>query len=123
MELALRQIGQVLVVSFVGRVNLEGQTSTEFKERLKALIADGHLHVVLDLGNVGFVDSEGLGALISGLKVLRQVDGLLVLTNLSEPVEAVLRLTRLIRVFEVAKTVEDAMRIVEKPSRSTAGRG
>ena len=122
MELALRQVGRNLVVSFVGRVNLEGAESLAFKDRLKALIADGNHHVVMDLGNVGFLDSQGLGALISCLKVLRQADGSFVLTNLSQPVEAVLRITRLIRVFDVQPTVEDALRALGRQP-ATAGRG
>jgi anti-sigma B factor antagonist len=109
MELALRQTGRHLVVSFAHRVNLEGDDSYTFKDKLKALIADGNVHVVLDLGNVGFLDSQGLGALISCLKVLRQVDGSFVLANISEPVEAVLRITRLVRVFDVRPTVEAAL--------------
>jgi anti-sigma B factor antagonist len=109
MDLSLRKIGQTLVVSFGARVNLEGETSLLFKEKLKSLIGDGHLHVIMDLSNVGFVDSQGLGALISCLKVLRQSDGSLTVTNLSESVEAVLRITRLIRVFDVLPTVEDAL--------------
>jgi anti-sigma B factor antagonist len=112
MEFTLTQVGRVLVVSFVGRVNLEGDASLVFKERLKTLIADGNVHVVMDLGNVGFLDSQGLGALISCLKVLRQIEGSFVLTNLSEPVEAVLRITRLIRVFDVQPTVDDALRLL-----------
>ena len=109
MDLALRKIGQTLVVTFTARVDLEGETSLLFKEKLKALIGDGHLHVVIDLTHVGFVDSQGLGALISCLKVLRQAGGSLTLTNLSEPVEAVLRITRLIRVFDVHGTVDEAL--------------
>jgi len=109
MDLSLRKIGQTLVVSFGDRVNLEGDTSLLFKEKLKSLIGDGHLHVIMDLSNVGFVDSQGLGALISCLKVLRQSEGSLTVTNLSESVEAVLRITRLIRVFDVLPTVEDAL--------------
>ena len=109
MDLSLRKIGQTLVVSFGHRVNLEGETSLLFKEKLKALIGEGHLHVIMDLSNVGFVDSQGLGALISCLKILRQSNGSLTVTNLSESVEAVLRITRLIRVFDVLPTVEDAL--------------
>lgn len=109
MELATRQVGPNLVISFVGRVNLEGESSIAFKDELKSLIARGHARVIVDLGNVGFMDSQGLGALISCLKVLRQVDGSFILTNLSEPVEAVLRITRLIRVFDVQPTVDDAL--------------
>jgi anti-sigma B factor antagonist len=114
MEFTLTQVGRVLVVSFVDRVNLEGDASLVFKERLKTLIADGNVHVVMDLGNVGFLDSQGLGALISCLKVLRQIEGSFVLTNLSEPVEAVLRITRLIRVFDVQPSVDDALRLVAR---------
>ena len=109
MDLSLRQSGQTMVVAFTSRIDLEGETSLTFKEKLKSLIGDGHLRVVIDLTNVGFVDSQGLGALISCLKVLRQSGGTLGLTHLSEPVEAVLRITRLIRVFDVVPTVDDAL--------------
>jgi anti-sigma B factor antagonist len=116
MELALRKIGPNLVVSFVGKVNLEGEDSTVFKDKLKSLIVDGSSRVVIDLGNIGFVDSQGLGALISGLKVLRHENGVLKLANLSEPVEAVLRITRLLRVFDVHESVEDALRAMNRTS-------
>jgi anti-sigma B factor antagonist len=122
MELALRQVGRNLIISFVGRVDLEGDTSLAFKDRLKALIADGNVHVIVDLGNVGFLDSQGLGALISGLKVLRQVEGSFVLTNLSESVEAVLRITRLIRVLDIQPTVDDALRSLARQPLA-AGKG
>ena len=122
MELALRQVGRNLIISFVGRVDLEGDTSLDFKDRLKALIADGNVHVIMDMGNVGFLDSQGLGALISGLKVLQQVEGSFILTNLSEAVEAVLRITRLIRVLDIQPTVEDALDLLERQPAAT-GRG
>ena len=111
MELAVRRIGRRVVVSFPYRVNLEGETSTLFKTRLKGVVAEGGRHVVMDLGNVGFIDSCGLGALISALKILRGSGGSLVIANVSEPVEAVLRITRLVRVFEVSPSVEDAVGI------------
>lgn len=116
MELALRQIGPNLVVSFVGKVNLEGDASLVFKDKLKNLIVDGRSRVVVDLGNVGFVDSQGLGALISGLKVLRHEQGMLKLANISEPVEAVLRITRLLRVFDVHKSVDEALAALDQHS-------
>lgn len=122
MELALRQVGRYLIISFVGRVDLEGAASLDFKDRLKALIADGNVHVIMDMGNVGFLDSQGLGALISGLKVLQQVEGSFVLTNLSEPVEAVLRITRLIRVLDIHPSVEEALIALERQPAG-AGRG
>ncbi len=115
MELGLKRIGQRIVVSFPDRVNLEGAASTAFKNRLKGVVADGARHVVMDLGNVGFIDSCGLGALISALKILRGSGGSLVLANLSEPVEAVLRITRLVRVFDTTHTVADAAKLASQP--------
>lgn len=109
MELSLTRTGDVLVVSFLERVNLEGDASVAFKDKLRSLVGTGHVQVVMDLGKVGFIDSQGLGALISCLKVLRQGNGNLALTNVSEPVEAVLRITRLIRVFDVYPSVDDAI--------------
>jgi anti-sigma B factor antagonist len=115
MEFALRQEGRTLVVAFAHRVNLEGDESAAFKERLKSLIADGADRVVVDFGNVGFMDSQGLGALISCLKALKQGQGRIVLANLSEPVDSVLQVTRLRRVFEVRPTVEDAVASLDLP--------
>ncbi len=109
MDLILDRIGPRLVLSFSARVNLEGAASEEFKSRLRDIVAGGGEHVVMDLGNVGFIDSCGLGALISALKILRTSGGSLVLANLSESVEAVLRITRLVRVFDVCPAVEDAL--------------
>ena len=122
MELALRQTGPNVVVAFVGRVNLEGETSLVFKDRLKALIAEGNNRVVVDMGNVGFIDSLGLGALISGLKVLRHARGTLKLANVSEPVEAVLRITRLLRVFDIHDGVESALRSMNRNAAAAAGK-
>jgi len=109
MELSINRVGPRLVLSFATRVNLEAVESEDFKSRLKDLVADGGEHIVMDLGNVGFIDSCGLGALISALKVLRTSGGSLVLANVSESVEAVLRITRLARVFDVCPAVEDAL--------------
>jgi len=114
MDLVVRRAGEGLVTSFSRRVNLEGEASARFKQRLKGVIAEGARFVVVDLSNVGFVDSQGLGALISAYKVLRQAGGALLLADLSSPVEAILRITRLIRVFDVHGTVDDALAVVSR---------
>jgi anti-sigma B factor antagonist len=115
MAFALRQEGRNLIVSFEGGVNLEGDVSASFKERLKTLIDDGADRVVVDLGNVGFMDSQGLGALISCLKALKQGEGRIVLANLSAPVDSVLRVTRLRRVFDVRPTVAEGLAFLDAP--------
>lgn len=109
MELTRRQIGSVLVLSFAEPLNLEGEVSARFKEKIRSTIADGNRLIVIDLGLVEFIDSSGLGALISALKVLRAAGGDLHLANVSEPVQAVLEITRLLRVFETHESAESAL--------------
>ena len=119
MQLDVRRSGDRTVVSFVDRTDLEGEVSDRFKNQLKDVVAGGGQHLVVDLGQVGFIDSCGLGALISALKVLRTSGGSLVLANLSEPVEAVLRITRLSRVFEITSDVNEALSMARAASNST----
>lgn len=109
MEVTRRQIGTVLVLSFAEPLCLEGETCVRFKERMRGLLDEKRRQLVVDLGNVEFVDSSGLGALISTLKVLRANDGEMVLTNVTEAVRSVLEITRLLRVFDVYDTPEDAL--------------
>ena len=116
MELIRRHIGSVLVLSFAEPLSLVGETSSRFKEKVRTDIADGNRHLVVDLGQVEFVDSSGLGALISALKVLRAVDGDLKLANLTEQVRLVLEITRLHRVFDAYSTAEEAARSFEDAS-------
>jgi anti-sigma B factor antagonist len=79
------------------------------KEELKAAVGEGASRVVIDLENVEFIDSSGLGALISALKALRSKDGVLSLSGVSEPVANILEITRLDRVFDIAADREDAL--------------
>lgn len=108
MELAVTDLGGCAVVSFEEPIELEGDVSLEMKRKLAAIVESGRERIVLDLGNVEFIDSGGLGALISTLKALRVTDGGLVLVSLSDPVASVLQITRLERVFDVCDTVEEA---------------
>jgi anti-sigma B factor antagonist len=73
-------------------------------------VASGETHIVVDLGQVTFIDSSGLGALISALKATRQAGGDLRIADVPEQVMTVLRLTNLDRVLRVHPTVVDASR-------------
>ncbi len=110
MDIALRQVGSTCLLSFVRPVNLEGDESLAFRDRIKGLIADGKNRLVVDLANVKFIDSFGLGALVSALRVVRSAGGDLKLACVPPSVESVLRLTRLTTVFEAFPSLEDALR-------------
>lgn len=110
MDIALRQVGSTVLISFVRPVNLEGDESLQFRDRVKNLIADGRTRLVVDLAQVKFIDSFGLGALVSALRVVRAAGGDLKLAGVPPSVEAVLRLTRLNTVFDCHGSMEDALK-------------
>jgi anti-sigma B factor antagonist len=92
-----------------GRVDLE--VAGDFKSALLQAIEAGHQHVVVDLSNVEFVDSSGLGALVSALKTLkmRNSNADIRLANVQPPIVALLEIIRLHRVFSSYPTVDQAV--------------
>ena len=91
------------------RVDL--QVAGEFRTALLQLIESGHHRLVVDLGDVHFVDSSGLGALVSALKTLKLLkgEGDIRLANVQPPVVALLEVIRLHRVFASYPSVDLAV--------------
>jgi anti-sigma B factor antagonist len=94
------------VLQPTGRLNMVAAPA--FKSLVEETIGDGQTRIVVDLGQVTFIDSSGLGALISGLKATRQAGGDLRIADVPEQVLTVLRLTNLDRVLRAHPTVADA---------------
>lgn len=109
MKLLKETNGGGLVISFAEPVQLEGNESARFREELRAAADEGCTQIVLDLAEVDFIDSTGLGSLISTLKKLRSSGGELRLARASEAVLGVFEITRLDRVFHTYESVEDAV--------------
>lgn len=89
-----------------GRLNMVAAPG--FKSLLEETVSSGQTRIVVDLGEVTFIDSSGLGALIAGLKSSRQAGGDLRIADVPEQVMTVLRLTNLDRVLRAHSTVADA---------------
>jgi anti-sigma B factor antagonist len=115
MDLTMRRMGKTLVLR-PELTRLDANVAITFKEKVGQVITEGEKRLVLDLGRIEFVDSSGLGALVALLKRLGN-DGTLALVGLRPPVQRLLALTRLDRVFRVADTVESAERALagERP--------
>jgi anti-sigma B factor antagonist len=94
--------GDYLVVSLRDK-RLDAVIAVSFREAMLERIEEGQRKLVLDLSNVGFLDSSGLGAVVVVLKHLGQ-QGCLYLCGVTPPVMAVLRLTRMDRVFKTFPT-------------------
>lgn len=91
------------------RVDL--QVAGEFRTALLDVIDSGHHRLVVDMGDVHFVDSSGLGALVSALKTLKLLkrEGDIRLANVQPPVVALLEIIRLHRVFSSYASVDQAV--------------
>jgi len=108
----------VAVVAPVGRLTMVG--APDLRGKLAELVADGHTRIVVDLSEVVFLDSSGLGALVAGLKSARQAGGDLRIASATEQVLLVLKLTSLDRVLEPHATAESAF--AELRPRDRGGR-
>ena len=98
--------GGVAVLSLDGRLNMV--SAARLREAVTSTVAKGHVRIAVDLAKVDFMDSSGLGALISGLKTARQAGGDLRIAAPSEQVKLVLQLTNMERVLLAHESAETA---------------
>ncbi len=104
-EHVVRQI----VIELSGRI--DAFHATGLRERIDKLFSEGISHFVLDLSHVQFLDSSGLAVLVSLLKRSKQSDGdVKMVMPESEAATRILRLTRFDKVFDIAPTVEEALK-------------
>ena len=107
MDFSVRELdGGVAVVSLGGRLNMV--SASRLREAVASAVEDGHNRVVVDLAAVDFIDSSGLGALISGLKSAREAGGDLRLASPNDQVKLVLQLTNMDRVLAAYPSAEAA---------------
>lgn len=88
---------------------LDAHNSGELRDRILKLLENGDTQLIIDLAEVRFIDSSGLGALLSGYKNATLRSGSFVLTGLQPRVQSMFELTRLHRVFEIYPSVEAAL--------------
>jgi len=99
MQLHYEKIGDVLVVKPLEK-RMEASVALDFKEKIAGFINDGNDFIVLDLSAVDFIDSSGLGAIVSILKMLGR-RGDLVISGVRQTVMSMFKLTRMDRVFRM----------------------
>jgi anti-sigma B factor antagonist len=99
-NLTTRQVGDVTVVDAVGRITL-GEGSSMLREDLRQMIGKGQKKILLNLADVSYIDSSGIGELVSGFTTVTNQGGELKLLNLTKRVHDLLQITKLYTVFEV----------------------
>jgi anti-sigma B factor antagonist len=104
-----RDAGPVTVVDFSGRITL-GDGSALLRKTLRDLLEDQRTRIVLNLGDVDYIDSSGIGELVSGYTSVKNRGGELKLLNLTKKVHDLLQITKLYTVFEVHSDEHAAVR-------------
>jgi anti-sigma B factor antagonist len=104
----LEENGKVMVV-VVKEERLDAHNAESLKQELGRLFNEGRSSVVVDLKEVRFIDSSGLGALVSGFKNASSRQAELKLSSLQSQVKSMFELTRLHRVFDIYQTVDEAI--------------
>jgi anti-sigma B factor antagonist len=112
MEIEERKVGNVLVV-LPREKRIDASVSTGFKGRMVDWINQGNRRIVLDLSEVDFIDSSGLGAIVSSLKTLGS-DGDLVICGIRETVMGLFKITRMNRVFQIFASESEAIEALSR---------
>ena len=97
---ATRQMGDVTIMDVSGRITL-GEGSSTLRNAIRAMAAEGHKKMVVNLAEVTYIDSSGLGVLVSALATLANQGGQLKLMNVIQRVKDLLLITKLYTVFDV----------------------
>lgn len=99
MKIKINEINGVRTMALAGRFDTSAIGS--FKDTIKGLLQEGASNYVIDLHEVDYIDSGGLGSLVSALRQTRSVEGDIKISGLSEKVRSVFEITRLHRIFEI----------------------
>ena len=108
-RLNTRQVGDVTVIDVSGRITL-GEGSSVIRDEIRALTGQGNKKILLNLGDVTYIDSSGIGELVSGYTSMTNAGGVLKLLNLTKRVKDLLQITKLYTVFDVYEDEAHAVR-------------
>ena len=98
--MTIREVKAITIVDLSGRISL-GEGSALLRKTVRDLLDHGQTKILLNLGDVNYIDSSGIGELVSGFTAVRSREGELKLLNLTKKVHDLLQITKLFTVFEV----------------------
>ena len=104
-----RQLGDVTIVDFSGKITL-GEGSAMLRNTVRELINSGSKKILLSLYDVDYIDSSGIGELVSAYTTVKNANGEMKLLHLTKRVHDILQITRLFTVFDVQSDETTALR-------------
>ena len=109
MEISERNDGKVTILSLTGKVTL-GEGDVLLKDKLHSLLNQGRKDVLLNLAQVSYVDSAGLGAIVGAYTTMTREGGSLKLANVTKKLQDLLSITKLLTVFETFDSEDEGLR-------------
>ena len=116
-----RPIGRVTVLDIVGKLTTD-QGAQRLKDKINSLVSQGRTQIVLNLRNVPYIDSGGLGQLVASYGSVMKTDGALKLLNVSSRNHDLLSITRLVTVFESFDSEAEAVQSFQTVAHSASQR-
>jgi len=100
MHISERSVGEVMIVDVSGKITLGDGGDAILKDKMQSLMQQGKKHVLLNLGEVSYVDSAGLGEIVQAYATMNKGGGALKLLNTTKRIKDLLAITKLLTVFE-----------------------
>src|SRR3954470_22665943 len=108
LDIRERQAGDVTVLDMSGRITI-GEGSVALRSASRRLLEEGKKKILLNLAGVGYIDSRGIGELVSSFTAINKEGGQLKLLNLTQKLQALLAITKLLTVFDVYESEAEAL--------------
>src|SRR5438034_11849943 len=109
MQIEERNLGDVVVLDVKGRITM-GERDELLKDKVNSLVNQGHKKIVLNLAEVPYIDSAGLGEIVRTYTTVSRQGGSLKLLNLTKRITDLLSITKLLMVFETYDSENEAVR-------------
>lgn len=107
-QISERQAGDVTILDLGGKITI-GEGSVALRSAIRRLLGEGKTKLLLNLGDVGYIDSSGIGELVSSFTAVNKEGGTLKLLNLTQKIQDLLAITKLLTVFDVYESEADAL--------------
>ncbi len=108
MQIDERKVGEVVILDLKGKLTL-GDGDELLRSKINGLVQAGQKRIVLNLGEVPYIDSAGLGEVVRSYTTVKKQEGVLKLLNLTKRIQDLLAITKLLTVFDTYETETDAV--------------
>jgi anti-sigma B factor antagonist len=108
LNISERQAGDVTILDLSGKITI-GEGSVALRNTIRRLLGEGKNKILLNLGSVGYIDSSGIGELVSSFTAVNKENGQLKLLNLTQKIQDLLAITKLLTVFDVFEDEGEAL--------------